>query len=301
MTRPKRNWLRHLAFAGAAVALLGGCDFALLDPRGEIGVQNRALIVSSTLWMLVVVLPVIVMALLFPWWFRAGRQAKYTPDWESEQRLEAVVWGIPFVIVTFMAVGAWTSTHELDPKRPIESDHPPIKVEVVALDWKWLFVYPELGIASVNEMAMPVNVPVAFSVTSDSVMNSFFIPRLGSQIYAMAGMTNRLHLIADKSGEYPGISANYSGRGFSGMRFTARAMPQEGFDAWVAAVRASGRGLDWESYAALAAPSESHPVEHYASVVPGFYESLIDKYRAGTGPGAPHRAPHGGHPVETKE
>lgn len=287
MTDAQRR-LARISVAALAALALGGCDFALLDPQGEIGAQNRALLVSSTLWMLVVVIPVIVMAVLFPWWFRAGnREAKYTPDWESEKRLEAVVWGIPLFIVAFMAVGAWTSTHAIDPKRPIVSDEPTLKVEVVALDWKWLFVYPELGIASVNELAMPVNAPVEFSVTSDSVMNSFFIPRLGSQIYAMAGMSNRLHLIADKSGDYPGLSANYSGRGFSGMRFTARAMPRQAFDAWVAEVRSSGRALDDAGYAALAAPSENHPVEHYASVPAGFYENLIAKYR---GPAPQHPA-----------
>ncbi len=255
---------------------------AVLDPKGEVGMNERALILGTTGWMLLVVIPVIVMTIAFAWWFRASNaRSRYTPEWAHSKRLEAVLWGIPTVIVVVMAITAWQSTHALDPYKPLKHEAKPIEVEVVALDWKWLFIYPEQGIATVNEIAFPVDVPVAFDVTSDSVMNSFFIPRLGSQIYAMAGMKTELHLIANEVGDYDGMSANYSGRGFPGMRFTARAMSQEAFDAWVAKVKAAPQRLDAASYPALAAPSEYNPVAYYGGVTPGLFGDLIHKYRGG--------------------
>ncbi len=280
-----RGWMSLIA-RGALPVLgalaLGGCKYALLDPKGQVGVDERALILGTTGWMLLVVIPVIVMTIVFAWWFRASNaRARYAPEWEQSKKLEAAVWGIPAVIVTVMAVTAWHSTHALDPFKPIDHPAKPVEIEVVALDWKWLFVYPEQGIATVNEIAFPVDVPLAFDVTSDTVMNSFFIPRLGSQIYAMAGMKTELHLIANAAGDYDGLSANYSGRGFSGMTFKARAMPQAEFDAWVAKVKAAPDRLDAQTYAALAAPSEYHPVAYYGGVTPGLFAGLIAKYRGG--------------------
>ena len=272
-----RGWLPPIA----ALAL-SGCEMAVLDPKGDVGMSERSLILGTTGWMLVVVIPVIVMTIAFAWWFRASNtRARYTPEWSHSKRLEAVLWGIPTVIVVVMAITAWHSTHALDPYKPLEHPAKPVEVEVVALDWKWLFIYPEQGIATVNEVALPVDVPIAFDVTSDSVMNSFFIPRLGSQIYAMAGMKTQVHLIANAPGTYDGMSANYSGRGFAGMTFKARAMSQADFDAWVAKVKTAPERLDWTSYPALAEPSEYNPVAYYGGVVPGLFDGLLEKYRSG--------------------
>ncbi len=281
----KRGWMSWIArgcVPWLAALALGGCEMAVLDPKGQVGLDERALILGTTGWMLVVVIPVILMAVAFAWWFRASNaRARYAPEWEQSKKLEAVVWGIPTVIVVVMAITAWHSSHALDPYKPLEHPAKPMEIEVVALDWKWLFIYPEQGIATVNELAFPVDVPVAFDVTSDSVMNSFFIPRLGSQIYAMAGMKTEVHLIANHVGDYDGMSANYSGRGFSGMTFKARAMPQADFDAWVAKVKAAPGRLDAETYPGLAAPSEYEPVAYYGGVAPGLFAGLIDKYRGG--------------------
>lgn len=290
MTKITRRGVLVLA-ALASGLVVSGCQTALMDPKGAVGVAEKSLILTSTGLMLIVVLPVIVLTLVFAFWFRASnKRASYRPDWAHSTRVEVAVWSVPCVIVLAMSVLAWKSTHDLDPYRPLESQVPPIRVDVVALDWKWLFVYPERGIATVNRLVIPVGVPIEFRVTSDSVMNSFFIPRLGGQIYAMAGMTTRLHLIADQPGIYDGMSANYSGRGFSGMKFKAVAGSSQEFEVWVEEVRRSNRRLDSATYAELAAPSENHPAETFATVDPGLFDSLIAKYLGG-----PVRAGHDHH------
>lgn len=279
---------RHLAsslFAALAALALSGCESALMDPKGDIGMQQRGVIISAMLWMALVVVPVFAMTAWFAWWFRAGnRRARYTPDWHDSPKLEAVVWGVPAAVVLAMGIGSWQMAHKLDPFRPIAAERPPVAVEVVALDWKWLFIYPEEGVAAVNELALPVGVPVAFRITSGSVMNSFFIPRLGSQVYAMSGMETRLHLIADAAGDYPGMSAQFSGRGFSQMRFRARAMSRRDYEAWLARARAAPAVLDDRTFSALLEPSESHPVTLYSRVEPGLFDALVAKFRTGHGP-----------------
>ncbi|WP_265449235.1 ubiquinol oxidase subunit II, partial [Aeromonas salmonicida] len=225
----------------ASASLLTGCDMALMNPKGQIGLEQKSLILTALGLMLIVVIPVIIMAVVFARKYRASNtDAKYTPDWSHSNKIEAVVWTVPVIIVVILATITWKTSHELDPYKPLDSEVKPILVDVISLDWKWLFVYPELGIASVNELAFPVNTPVNFRVTSDTVMNSFFIPKLGGQIYAMAGMQTKLHLIANEAGKYDGISSSYSGAGFSGMKFKAIAtQDQAGFDAWVAKVKQS--------------------------------------------------------------
>ena len=261
------------------ILLLGGCDMVLFNPKGQVGVDQRNLIILSTLLMLLVVVPVIVMAFIFSVKYRASNtKAKYTPEWAHSRKIETVVWGVPLVIIIILGVVTWKSTHALDPYRPLDSDVKPLVVQVVATDWKWLFIYPELGIASVNELAMPLDTPVNFRVTSDGAMTSFFIPALGGQIYAMAGMQTQLHLIANEAGEYRGIAANYNGPGFSDMHFRTLATDAAGFDKWVAGVRAGQGRLDKDSYARLARPTVKHPVEHYASIQPDLFQSIIDKY-----------------------
>lgn len=199
----------------ATSVLLAGCNLVVFNPKGDVARDERDLIILATGLMLLVVIPVIVMTFLFAYRYRAtNKKARYSPRWASSHKIEAVVWGVPFLIICVLGWVTWETTHALDPYRPLDSDVPHLNVQVVATDWKWLFIYPDLGIASVNELAIPVNTPVSFTVTSDAAMTSFFIPALGGQIYAMAGMQTKLHLIANEIGQYRGIAANYNGRGF---------------------------------------------------------------------------------------
>lgn len=267
--------------------LLGGCNMTLLDPVGQIGVDEKNLIITATLLMLLVVVPVILMTLVFAWKYRASnKNATYAPKWSHSTKIEVVIWTVPILIIIALGVITYKSTHALDPYRPIESDVKPVTIEVVAMDWKWLFIYPDQGIATVNKIVFPANTPVNFRITSDTVMNSFFIPGLGGQIYAMAGMQTKLHLIANKNAELDGISANYSGAGFTGMKFKAIATSQAEFDAWVSEVKASPKQLDTAEYEALTKPSQNNPVELYSSVKPNLFQTIIDKYE-GMKPGKP--------------
>lgn len=268
--------------------LLSGCGMTLLEPKGQVGMAEKDLIITATLLMLVVVVPVILMTIAFAWKYRASNtKATYLPDWSHSTKIEVAVWGVPLILLIFLGIITYKSTHALDPYRPLESDVKPVTIQVVSLDWKWLFIYPEQGIATVNKIVFPVDTPVNFQITSDSVMNSFFIPALGGQIYAMAGMQTKLHLIANEKGEFDGISANYSGEGFTGMKFTATATSQADFDAWVADVKKSPKRLETAEYAALAKPSERNPVELYSSYTPDLFKIIVDKYE-GMKRGTPH-------------
>lgn len=267
--------------------LLSGCNMTLLNPTGQVGLEQRNLIITATLLMLLVVVPVIVMTFLFAWKYRAtNTDAVYTPKWSHSTKIEIAVWAVPVLIIIALGYVTYVSTHELDPYRPLESDVKPITIEVVALDWKWVFIYPEQGIATVNKIVFPTNTPVNFKVTSDSVMNSFFIPGLGGQIYAMAGMQTKLHLIANRDAEMEGISANYSGAGFTGMKFKAISTSQENFDAWVSEVKKAPKQLEKAEYEALTKPSQNNPVELYSSVTPNLFQIIVDKYE-GMKPGKP--------------
>jgi len=269
---------------GATMLLLAGCNMDILNPKGDIGAQEKTLLLTATGLMLLVIVPVIVLTLWFAWRYRASNtKAKYDPSWSHSTAVEVVVWTIPLIIVTILGVLTWKSSHELDPYRPLESDAKPVQIDVVSLDWKWLFIYPEYRIATVNEIRFPVDVPVNFRITSASVMNAFFIPQLGSQIYSMAGMTTKLHLIAREPGTYAGISANYSGAGFSGMRFQAVATNQEDFEAWVRNVQASPQKLTPEAYQALVSPSEHEPVAYYSEAEPTLFDGIIYQYMASAG------------------
>lgn len=259
--------------------LLGGCNMTLLDPKGQVGLDERNLIITATLLMLLVVVPVIVMTFLFAWKYRASNtNATYTPKWNHSTKIEIAVWAVPVMIIIALGYVTYKSTHALDPYKPLESDVKPVTIEVVALDWKWLFIYPEQGIATVNKIVFPAHTPINFKITSDAVMNSFFIPALGGQIYAMAGMQTKLHLIANQNAEMDGISANYSGAGFTGMKFKATATTQEEFDAWVSEVKKAPKKLEQAEYAALAKQSQNNPVELYSSVTPNLFQTIVDKY-----------------------
>jgi cytochrome o ubiquinol oxidase subunit 2 len=307
-----KHSLRALLPLGAAL-LLGGCQDGILDPKGPIGEAEKSLIWTATWLMLLVVVPVILLTLFFAWKYRASNKAaRYEPNWDHSGKIEAVVWLVPCVIIIFLGIVTWRSTHALDPYKPIESNVKPVQVQVVSLDWKWLFIYPEYGIATVNELAMPVNTPVQFSITSGSVMNAFFIPQLGSMIYSMAGMTTKLSLQADHAGVYDGLSAHYSGAGFSGMKFKTHATDQADFDAWVAKVRASAPKLDMPGYKALAAPSEDNPVAYYGSVTPSIFGAILHDSAPGmmmhpqmaASPAAPASPQHAGghaHPMQAAD
>ena len=236
-----------LPFLG--MLLLSGCNWTLLDPKGQVGIEQKNLILIATGLMLLVVIPVIIMTLAFAWKYRASNKAAtYTPDWSHSTKIEAAVWIIPILIIIALGYVTYHSTHKLDPYRPLDSDVKPVQIDVVALDWKWLFIYPEQGIATVNKIVFPANTPVNFRVTSDAVMNSFFIPQLGGQIYAMAGMQTHLHLLADEPGVFRGFSANYSGYGFSQMRFKAHSVTEPEFAQWVEAVKAgNGTSINAEA------------------------------------------------------
>ena len=263
----------------AVAALLGGCKASLLEPAGHVAADEKALIITSTLLMLIVVIPVIFMTLYFAWKYReSNTSATYMPNWSYSHRIEAVVWAVPIAIILVLGTITWRTTHELDPYKPLESAVKPIEIQVVALDWKWLFIYPEQHIATVNEIQFPAGTPVNFKITSDTVMNVFFIPQLGSQIYAMAGMQTQVNLIADQSGVYDGLSTNFSGAGFPDMKFTATATSKSDFDAWVAKVKASNAKLGLDNYGDLAKQSTKDPVKYFSTVEPVLYAAVLDKY-----------------------
>ncbi|GAC06131.1 ubiquinol oxidase subunit II [Paraglaciecola chathamensis] len=274
--------IRKLGYSAltASILLLSGCEGGVLDPKGQVGIDEKYLIVVATVLMLLVVIPVIGMTLYFAWRYREGREHEiYDPKWAHSTKIEVVVWLIPIVIIAILGTLTWYSTQELDPYKPLDHEHEPITIQVVSLNWKWLFIYPEQGIATVNEVVFPKDVPVEFKITSDTTMNSFFIPQLGSQIYSMAGMTTRLNLIANEAGEFDGISANYSGAGFTGMKFKAIAKDSEqDFEKWVSAVKHSPATLNDDSYAQLAKHSENNPVSYYGSVDSQMFQHVVMQF-----------------------
>jgi cytochrome o ubiquinol oxidase subunit 2 len=264
--------------------MLSGCKFALLDPKGEVGVQVKELIITALLLMLIVVIPVILMTIYFAYKYRAGNvDEEYAPEWSHSTRIEFVVWIIPIIIIAVLATITWRSTHHLEPSNPLVSENKTLTVEVVSLDWKWLFIYPDQDVATINYVAFPKDVPVKFVITSDNIMNSFFIPRLGSQLYAMPGMVTRLHLVANEAGDYRGIAASYSGDGFSHMKFTATAMPdQKSFDAWIEELKSSPNVIkDFADYRVLAKPSIDVPVTYYSHVPDDLFHSIVMQYPGG--------------------
>ena len=248
----------------------------VLDPQGPIAAAERTILLNATVIMLAVIVPVILLTLAFAWWFRAGnRWARRAPDWAYSGPVEVTVWAIPALVVLFLGGIAWIGSHALDPARPLAGKAAPLDVQVVSLDWKWLFIYPEAGVASVNRLVVPAGRPLRLQLTSAGVMNSFFVPQLGTQIYTMAGMTTTLHLQADRPGTYPGLSAQFSGDGFSDMRFDAVALPAAGFADWLASVRASPARLDASTYAALARPGVAASSATYGQVAPQIFGTIL--------------------------
>jgi cytochrome o ubiquinol oxidase subunit II len=281
--RTRRPALLRWPITGASLLTTSCQPAGVLDPRGPIASAERLLLINSTAIMLVIVVPVILATLAFAWWYRSSNaRAGRSPDESYEGRTEFVVWSIPALTVILLSGVIWIGAHQLDPRAPIRANADPLRVDVVALDWKWLFIYPDQGIAAVNQLVIPAGTPVNFRLTSATVMNSFFIPQLGSQIYAMGGMTTHLNLLADQPGEYPGISAMFSGDGFSDMRFIAKVVPAGDFEGWIKGVRGSGPTLDDAGYAELAKPSKAVPPATYRSVDPKLFERIMERTVSGS-------------------
>ncbi|VIO72996.1 Cytochrome bo(3) ubiquinol oxidase subunit 2 [Bradyrhizobium ivorense] len=258
-----------------AAATLGGCD-GVLDPKGPIALAERQILFNATGIMLAIVIPVAIATLGVAFWFRASNErARYRPDFIDSGRIEILVWSIPLMTVLLVGTVAWIGAYDLDPPKPIASSGKPLKIQVVSLDWKWLFIYPEQGVASVNQLTIPVGTPVSFELTSSGVMNSFFVPQLAGQIYTMAGMVTRLNLLADYPGTYRGMSANYSGAGFSDMVFKVDAVAPDSFAQWAAVARSAGPVLDARTYSDLVRPSRAVAPFTYRSVVDGLFANAM--------------------------
>jgi cytochrome o ubiquinol oxidase subunit II len=254
---------------------LAGCSEGVLNPKGPIASAERQILFNALGIMLAIVIPTMLATLVVAFWFRSSnRRARYQPDFEYSGRLELLVWSIPIMTVLLLAGVTWVGSYDLDPPKPIASTEKPVRVQVVSLDWKWLFIYPDQGIASVNRLTIPVGTPVSFEVTSSGVMNSFWVPQLGGQIYTMAGMATRLNLQADYSGTYRGRSANYSGSGFADMYFDVDAVPAEKFAQWIDATRSAGAELDAQAYADLAKPGKAVAPFTYRSVTPNLFSRI---------------------------
>jgi cytochrome o ubiquinol oxidase subunit 2 len=277
-------WLRAISITSAAM-LMASCNEGVLDPHGPVGKAERVILYDSTAIMLAVVIPVIVLTLVFAWWFRArNSRARYRPDWEFSGRIEMIVWSIPALIILFLGGIAWTGSHDLDPPLPLEESTAPLDIEVISLDWRWLFIYPKQGIASLNRLVVPAGVPLRFRLTSTTVMNSFFVPQLGSQIYAMPNMVTRLNLEADQPGTFEGLSAQFSGDGFSDMRFDLVSTDPQAFQDWVNATKTQGGDLDAKTFEELDKPARADGAQTYAQVSEGLFDRISTSHRAAVSP-----------------
>jgi len=274
--RPCRN--RHLALAcvTASVAFLAACNRGVLDPVGPVAAQEKQLLINSTAIMLAIILPTMVATVAFAWWFRRGNsKATYLPDWEYSGAIEMVVWGIPILTIMLLGGIAWIGSHNLEPSKPLPSDKQALNVEVVSLDWKWLFIYPDQGIATVNQLVIPAGTPVSYRLTSATVWNTFWVPQMGSMIYTMPRMTTRLNLQADRQGSFNGLSGHFSGDGFPGMQFQVRSLAPNQFAAWAQGARGQGAVLDGRGYAELSKPSSYVKPMIYGGVAPGLFDSIV--------------------------
>ncbi len=262
----------------AAIASFGaaGCNRGILDPVGPVGSAEKTILINSTAIMLAIIIPTMIATVAFAWWFRRGNsKATYRPDWEYSGAIELVVWGIPILTIMLLGGIAWIGSHQLDPGKALASTKPPLKVEVISLDWKWLFIYPDQGIATVNQLVVPAGTPVSYRLTSGTVWNVFFVPQFGTMIYTMPRMQTRLNLQADRVGAYDGLSAHFSGDGFPGMQFKAHVLPPDQFAAWAQSQRGQGMPLDGRTYAELSKPSSYVKPMTFGAVAPGLFDAIL--------------------------
>ena len=268
-----------LASIAFFVVYISTHDVAVINAKGMIGKKERDLIITASILMSLIVIPVFIITWVFALKYReSNEKSKRDLDLEHNNIAEVCWWGVPFLIIIILAVLAWQSSHELDPFKPIVSEKKPVRIQAIALQWKWLFVYPDHGIATINFIQFPEKTPIEFEITADAPMNSFWIPQLGGQIYAMPAMRSKLYLIADESGSYRGVSSNLSGTGFAGMRFTAKASDEGAFSGWVQSVKQSSKNLSYSDYAELVNPTEYVPVSYYSSVQADLFGHILKKY-----------------------
>jgi cytochrome o ubiquinol oxidase subunit 2 len=277
----------------APLVLLAGCNRGILDPVGPVGAAEKTILINSTAIMLAIIIPTMIATIAFAWWFRRGNaKADYRPDWEYSGAVELVVWSIPALTIMLLGGIAWIGSHDLEPSKPLKSSVPPLKVEVVSLDWKWLFIYPDQGIATVNQLVVPAGTPVSFRLTSATVWNSFFVPQMGTMIYTMPRMTTRLNLQADRQGTFPGLSSHFSGDGFPGMQFQVHSLPPDQFAMWAQSARGSGPALDASGYQQLSKPSSYVTPMTYGTVVPGLFDAIVaDRAPPNPVPASVHNQP----------
>lgn len=269
----------------AAPLILGGCDLVVMNPSGDVARQQADLILWSVFLMLLIIVPVMILTVVFAFKYRASNtESEYAPDWDHSTRIELVIWSAPLLIIIALGALTWLTTHKLDPYRPLDRIAPgkpipagqePLEIQVVSLDWKWLFIYPEQGVATVNELVLPADRQVRFRLTSSSVMNTFYVPALAGMIYTMPGMETKLHAVMNRVGTFEGQSANYSGAGFSYMHFPTQSVDAAGFDQWVAKTKASGQALDTARYLTLEKPSEKVPAIHFGTVEGGLFDRIV--------------------------
>lgn len=268
------------------LAALAGCNAVVMNPTGDIAKQQADLIVISVALMLIIIVPVMILTVLFAWRYRKNANAKYEPDWDHSTKLELIIWGAPLLIIIVLGLITWVSTHKLDPYRPLDrlDEHRPIaastkvlEVQVIALDWKWLFIYPEQGIASVNHLVTPIDTPIRFKMTASTVMNTFYIPTLAGMIYTMPGMQTELNAVLNKAGDYQGLSANFSGDGFSHMKFAYKGVSATEFDAWVQEMKSNPAVLDRADYLVLEKPTAKEAVRHYGQVEPALFNRILNR------------------------
>jgi cytochrome o ubiquinol oxidase subunit 2 len=269
----------------AAPLVLGGCDLVVMNPSGDVARQQADLILWSVFLMLLIIVPVMILTVIFAIKYRASNtESEYQPDWDHSTRIELVIWSAPLLIVIALGALTWLATHKLDPYRPLDriaagkpipAGQQPLEIQVVSLDWKWLFIYPEQGVATVNELVLPADRQVRFRLTSSSVMNTFYVPAMAGMIYTMPGMETKLHAVMNRVGTFEGVSANYSGAGFSDMRFPTLSVDTAGFDQWVAKTKAGGGSLDATQYITLEKPSEKVPAMHFGTIEAGLFDRIV--------------------------
>jgi cytochrome o ubiquinol oxidase subunit 2 len=267
---------RRITAAALLAPLTTACNRGILDPVGPVGAQEKQILINSTAIMLAIIIPTMIATVAFAWWFRrSNTKATYRPDWEYSGAIEMVVWAIPALTILLLGGIAWIGSHDLDPAKPLKSANPPLKVDVVSLDWKWLFIYPDQGVATVNQLVVPAGTPVSFRLTSATVWNVFFVPQMGTMIYTMPRMTTRLNLQADRQGVYEGRSAHFSGDGFPGMQFQVQALPADQFAMWAQGAHGSKLKLDGRGYAELSKPSSYVKPMTYGAVAPGLFDAVV--------------------------